>query len=113
MEERIEQEASPGQAGILWTATLLLMGLRLSEDRALQLLQGVRGMKESTTYQAILREGRAEEARAILLRQGTKRFGAPSDETRAALEGITEIERLEKLSERLLDVESWAELLAG
>jgi hypothetical protein len=54
-----------------------------------------------------------EEARAILLRLGTRRFGEPPDQTRAALEGITEIERLEALSERLLDVESWDELLAG
>jgi predicted transposase YdaD len=81
--------------------------------------------EESTTYQAILREGReegreeglamgrVEEARAILLRQGTKRFGTPSDQIRAALAGITQIERLEVLTERLLDVESWDELLAG
>jgi predicted transposase YdaD len=76
-------------------------------------------MKESTTYQAILREGRAEglaegrgeEAQAILLRQGTKRFGVPSEEARSALEAITAIERLEALTERLLDVESWDELL--
>lgn len=66
-------------------------------------------MRESTTYQAIL----AEEARAILFRQGTKRFGPPSTETRAAIEAVTEIERLEALADRLLDVESWDDLLAN
>jgi predicted transposase YdaD len=82
MEERIGQEAPVGEAGILWAATYLLLGLRLSEEAAVRLLQGVSGMKESTTYQAILREGReqglaegrgmgrVEEARAILLRLG-------------------------------------------
>ena len=70
-------------------------------------------MKESVTYQAIVREGRVEEARAILLRLGRRRFGPPSPEAEAVLAGITAIERLEALSERLLDVESWEELLAG
>ena len=77
-------------------------------------------MKESTTYQAILAEGRAEgraegqavEARKILLRQGSKRFGPPDARARAAVEAITDIDRLEKLTERLLDVSSWDELLA-
>jgi hypothetical protein len=69
-------------------------------------------MRESVTYQAILQEGREEEARAILRRLGTKRFGPPSETARAVLEGISGIERLERLSERLLDVESWEELLA-
>ncbi|MCS6861010.1 MAG: DUF4351 domain-containing protein [Abditibacteriales bacterium] len=72
-------------------------------------------MKESVTYQAILEEGRTEgktrEARTILLLQGTKRFGPPSEETRAALEAITSVERLEYLAQRLLDVSSWEELL--
>jgi hypothetical protein len=58
-------------------------------------------------------EGRVTEAQEILLRQGTKRFGPPTEEARAALEGITAIERLELLTERLLDVESWDELLAS
>jgi predicted transposase YdaD len=113
MEERVRQEASPEDAGRLWTATYVLMGLRYRNAVVARLLEGVRNMKESVTYQAILREGREEEARAILLRQGTKRFGPPSEMERTALEGISAIERLEGLSERLLDVESWEELLAG
>ena len=32
--------------------------------------------------------------------------------TNAALVGINDIDRLERMSERLLDVKSWAELLA-
>jgi predicted transposase YdaD len=124
---------SPAEAGLLWTATYVLMGLRYSPELATQILQGVKAMKESATYQAIVEEGRVEgrqegrvegrqegrvegrleEARAILLRQGTKRFGPPTPQTQAALDTITAIDRLELLSERLLDVESWDELLAG
>jgi hypothetical protein len=39
------------------------------------------------------------------------RFGPPSAAARAALEAITAIERLEALTERLLDAESWEELI--
>jgi hypothetical protein len=93
------------------------MGLRYPEALIAQLLEGVREMEESVTYQAIIKRGheagRVEEARAILLRQGARRFGPPSSDVQSALEAITAIERLEQLSERLLDVESWEELLAG
>lgn len=121
MAERVRQEASPADAGRLWTATYVLMGLRYRAAMIGRLLEGVRDMKESVTYQAILKEGReegreegrAEEARALLVRLGTKRFGPPSEAARAALEAVTGIERLEGLNERVLDVESWEELLAG
>jgi len=81
-------------------------------------------MRESTTYQYILNEGRAEgrqegerqgrvtEARKILLRQGRIRFGDPNAATTAALEAMTDVEHLEQLSERLLLVTTWEELLA-
>ena len=59
MAERINAEPQP-RAAKLRTATCLLMGLRFSEDLAFQLLEGVQNMRESTTYQAILREGRQE-----------------------------------------------------
>jgi predicted transposase YdaD len=48
------------EVGKLWTATYVLMGLRYSADLAEQLLAGVVSMKESVTYQKILREGLAE-----------------------------------------------------
>ena len=69
-------------------------------------------MEESTTYQAIITRGRIDEARKILLRQGSKRFAPADARARAAVEAITDIDRLEKLTERLLDVSSWDELLA-
>uniref|UniRef100_UPI003751466B DUF4351 domain-containing protein n=1 Tax=Armatimonas sp. TaxID=1872638 RepID=UPI003751466B len=58
-----------------------------------------------------LTEGRAAEARSLILRLGTKRFGAASPESEAALEQA-DIVRLEAFVERLLEVESWQELLA-
>jgi hypothetical protein len=76
-------------------------------------------MKESTTYQAILEEGRAEgalaEARKILILLGSSRFGPPDGAMTAALEGITDVERLEELGVCVLvpnKVAGWEELLS-
>ncbi len=78
-------------------------------------------MKESVTYQAILEEGEVKgrnegavaEAQKFLLRQGQIRFGSPDARIRSVLEGITDVERLEALGERLLNVANWEELLGS
>ena len=120
MEARITREATPAEAGTLWTATYLLLGLRYPAEFATQLLMGVRNMKESTTYQAIKAEGEAlgraqgaEKLREALFVLGSKRLGEPDAATRAAVEALDDLDRLTLLTERLLDVESWVELLAG
>jgi hypothetical protein len=59
-------------------------------------------------------EGRLEEVLAVLFRMGRKKFGrAPTKKQQAELTGITDLPRLEALTERLLDVDTWAELLAA
>ena len=115
MQERLKRETTPVRVEVLWTTTYILMGLRYSEELAARLLQGVRDMEESVTFQAIIRKGMArgavEELRKTLLRQGRSAL-APDAATAAALEAIGDLKRLERLSERLLDVTSWVELLA-
>lgn len=80
-------------------------------------------MRESSTYQFILEEGRAEGIakglaeglakgeRNVLIRQGRKKFGPPDARSLAALHAISDSNRLELLAERLLDAASWDELL--
>jgi hypothetical protein len=51
------------------------------------------------------------EARSLILRWGTKRFGAASAEVESALEQ-SDLVRLEVLADRLPEVEAWQELLA-
>jgi Putative transposase, YhgA-like len=55
--------------------------------------------------------GKTEEARALLLRQGRKRFGEPDAATVAALEAIDDLPRLERMSEVILDASGWADVL--
>lgn len=76
-------------------------------------------MRDSTAYQIILDEGRAEgeirgrteEARRLLLRLGRKRLGNPETTVEAAIRAITDLDRLELLAERLDEVAGWQELL--
>lgn len=76
-------------------------------------------MKESVTYQAILREGMREgmregeikAMRSTLLRQGEIRFGLPSESISTSLKRIEDLDFLERLSEKVLKARSWEELL--
>jgi Domain of unknown function (DUF4351) len=72
-------------------------------------------MRDSTTYQAIVREGREEEARRLLLRYGTRRFGTPNAALIAAIEAIQDVDRLESLTDRIFDATAgdWNDLLRG
>jgi predicted transposase YdaD len=121
--QRIEGEAPSEQGPILLTASFVLTGLRVSQQRVLELFQGVRKMRESTAYQAILDEGRAEglimgeskgraeEARQLLLRLGRKKLGPSEARVEETIRGIDNVDRLELLIERLLEAASWQELL--
>ena len=128
MAERINPEPAP-RAQKLWMAALILMELRYEPAVAMQLVDGVYNMRESAIYQAILREGREEglmegrnegliqgrvgEAQRLLLRQGAIRFGSPDEATRAAVEAIGDLDRLERMSDRILDmsIHDWNDLL--
>jgi hypothetical protein len=119
VKRRLERDAAPGAAADLWSATFILMGLRYEQALIQQLLQGVRAMKESVTYQAILQEGkaegkaegRAEEARRMLLLLGRERFGEPPPEVQTALDAVANVSRLEELALQVRHVASWQELL--
>jgi predicted transposase YdaD len=110
----------------LWAWTDILMGLKYQPEQTDQLLRGIYDMldlRESTSYQRILNEGReegrelgreegrAEGERSFLLRGGTRRFGEPDARMRATIEAITSEQELEKLADRLFEVESWDDLL--
>ena len=128
MQSRIDAETDPDENRELWTATKILMGLRFPPAVTDELLKGVRHMRESATYQAILEEGRSEgeargrvegeargradEARRLLVLAGQGRLHSPSPETRAKIDAITPVERLEELIQRVYAVATWDDLLA-
>jgi hypothetical protein len=57
------------------------------------------------------REGQVEALRKVLLRLGSPKYGLPGTDIEAALAGITDVERLESMVNRLGKATSWQELL--
>jgi hypothetical protein len=113
MKQRLDAEPDQARVEELWTATRLLLGLRYDEVFVDRLLQRVRAMKESSTYQAIVREGRIEEARKNVQQLGEEKFEqAPPAQIQTTLESLTDLDQLERLLKRILNVETWEELLA-
>jgi predicted transposase YdaD len=121
IEDRLRKEVPPQEADKLRTATFVLLGLRYSAQVAEQLFRGVTSMEESATYQAIVEKGvekgivkgELREAKKFLLFLGSDRFGTPDASISAALDAITDVERLENMGRRLLTVTNWQELLAA
>ena len=132
MEERVNAELPPEDRDVFWTTTYLMMGLRYENEQSINLLKGVIGMTNSTTYMAIIQEGieigesrgevrgkaegKAEGEvsglKSAVLRIGGKRFGPPSDEVKAQIESIIALEKIQELTDRILFVDTWTELLA-
>jgi predicted transposase YdaD len=118
MAQRLQSRRFRKQAPVVWSAAFILLGLRYSAALAAQLFRGVVSMKESSTYQAILEEGRAEgriegavaEARKVLRRLGDKAFGPPDARTAAAIERLDDLAQLEELLDRLGAATNWQAL---
>ncbi len=84
-------------------------------------------MQDSTTYQAILREGRNEgmakgRPKACREERSRKPGGSycgwvengsesPDPETQARIDAMIDLVEIEELADRLLDVSSWDELM--
>ncbi|WP_009631940.1 Rpn family recombination-promoting nuclease/putative transposase [Synechocystis sp. PCC 7509] len=120
----LEQIADPREQSNLVAATSILAGLELNEQTIRQLMRSP-VMRESTMYQAILREGeergleqgleqgliegRTVGERELVLKQLTRKLGSLSPQLTATVSNLT-LERLEALAEDLLDFTSAADL---
>lgn len=125
MKQRFDREVPTAEANELWSSTNILMGLVYSKELTERLLQGVRAMKESVTYQAILAEGevigevrgkiegKIEGKVDLLLDLGSERYGDPDPTLLAAIRSIDDSGRIKQLIKHMSDFASWAELLAS
>ena len=112
IEKRLANECQHAQAARLMTAAYVLTGLRVERTELGPIYDGVRLMHESSAYELILEEGGIREAQRILLRLGKKRLGSPDETVATALKAINDLDRLEQLTDAVLSVSSWQELLA-
>jgi hypothetical protein len=126
--DRVGQEAAPAQTAKLMEVTLTFLGLRFDEDAIADLQRSIPMMniaRDSSYPRLIAREARAEglaegealgqarEARRLLRLLGDARFGSPDEETARTIEGINDIERLERMFVRFQAAAGWADLLAA
>jgi hypothetical protein len=113
IDRRLVEECDHAQGVRLMTAAFVLAGLRVKRDELSSVFHGVSIMhQESTAFDYYAEQGAIKLARRLLNRQGQKRFGKPDDKSLAALEEIEDLDRLERLSDAILTVASWEELLA-
>jgi hypothetical protein len=70
-----------------------------------------RGLEKSSYFEWLEEKARIEGAREILLRLGGIKFGPPDKKAGREIASIDDMESLQRLSERLLLVSTWAELL--
>jgi hypothetical protein len=114
MNRRLIAEVDPATLRKLVLAASYLITMRYDAMTAQALFSEHPAIKE--LHELIKADGRVEgrtnEARAFLLRQGRKRFGPPRPEHEAALAQESDLARLEALGERLLDVTTWDALFA-
>ncbi len=123
------------QAATLWAATKVLMGLRYPKEQVEEfergvstMILGIRGIEEPSVYQDIFAkgevmgeargeakgrvEGRVDEARAAILRLGSKKFGEGDEGIRKKIEAIDDIDQLNFVLDRIFDTSTWDELLS-
>jgi hypothetical protein len=107
--------------------------------RVSAMILGIRGIEESSVYQDIFAkgeargeakgeargeakgeakgkvagraEGRTEEAREALVRVGRRRFGPPDGAVLGKIDAMDDVDTLNSMLDRILDVSSWDELL--
>jgi hypothetical protein len=112
MAKRLQAEASDRQQmALLWEATAILSDMRYDASVFLPLMQKVMTMIKLDD----LRMGdwfAARTLRKTILRLGRKKFREANESEVAHLEAIEDLDKLSVLSERLLDANSWQELLS-
>lgn len=112
--ERLRSEGrDEGQIRRLLTSAFILCGLRVKLGVARQVFSGVKGMHESDTYIGVLEEGREMQSRDFIRLFAKKTLGEPDEQSVTRLEGITDLDRLERILVRAWEakVGSWQELL--
>lgn len=111
LDARFSQEAPPTVAEELRAATFLLLGLRYDPRTAREVTRTMSWLQDSSTYHALLDEGRVDEARRLILALGTEKFGTTDQSVVTRIESIEDLDRLELLVRRILTAKSWTELL--
>jgi hypothetical protein len=110
--DEVQSEPESDRADLLLSA-FMLAGMHVRPGPLQAIFKRVLQMRESAAYQIILEEGAVAQLHDTLLKQGKARFGAATPEQANRLKAIQDQGRLDRLTLRLLKVNSWDELLRG
>jgi predicted transposase YdaD len=115
LADRVARESpTTADANLLLSCAYILLGLRYDDAVAETLFHGVQKMRESSTYQAILKEGRLEGALAAqqeaLLALLQERFGAVPPEVEAKVRAATDVAKLQLALRRVVHITAPGEL---
>jgi hypothetical protein len=113
-KDRLRSDKVPDNVErVLLGSVFILCGLRYTLDRIVNLYRDMSmTLEDSTTYQFILNKGQAKEAQKLLLRFAEKRFGSTPSAAEAAILAISDLDRLERMADRVNEATNWEELLA-
>jgi predicted transposase YdaD len=97
-----------------------LIGARYDKMTVQDLVNNAEELAKWPAYQALIEtsehrgeaKGRVEEARAMLFRLGTRKFGAPTESQKEFILALVELDKLENTTDRILTAKSWEEVLA-
>lgn len=128
VEAELQRAGAAGNVAVsVFHSLLLLGGMRHGRAVIGELRRRIAmsiDLKESSYHQMILDEGRQEgrregesegrlvEARDLLLRLAGKKFGVTPPAAEATVRALTDRERLERMTDRILDATTWDDLLA-
>jgi hypothetical protein len=106
--DRVNREVGTAEAAnLLLSCGFILLGLRYDKKVAESLFRGVQKMRESSTYQAILDEGRAEERVARqedLIAVLREKFGTVPPEIEAKIRTTTDTDKLRNAFRQVLHI---------
>jgi hypothetical protein len=93
----------------------ILLQLRYGPMTADEMVREFPQTRELDSFQKFLwnpeQTGRVNGLRSAILHLGSKKFGAPSTKAETEIKQIEDLERLEAIHLRILDVNTWEELL--
>lgn len=110
LAKRAEREAGP-DAGKLFVSAYILSAMHVDPKIARGIFNKVIAMQESGTYQLILEEGAVKHMRELIVRLARKQIGDPTDKQKNKLSAIEDLERLDRIAEKISTAKSWDALL--
>lgn len=111
--QRLRAEDDFANGDRIVTMISVMMKLRYDAMTTEEFIHSIPDVEEYPGFKMFLDRGRIREARSLLLRVGSKKFGRPTPAHELAINELTDLARLEALSEKLLDVTTWDDLLDG